>query len=105
MTVPIEDLSLVSITQTIVNATSTTAKLVAANPKRKLLKWMVTSGGPVTISPGTGAAVFGTGFIYSGAGANVQGGAETLAQPVSGDAFQVICNSGQTATVAVWEGN
>lgn len=86
---------------TLVAATSAT--LIAANANRRALRWMVTGSNPMTVVPGAGPAVAGTGMNYSpGSGVGFQGGADGFSGEVSTQAFTAISTLG--TTVAVWEG-
>jgi hypothetical protein len=93
-------------TATIVTLTAATStSLIAANTTRKGLCWMVIGLNPVTIVPGSSAAVVGNGMAYSGAAsAGQQGGSEAFTgTAVPGDAFQAISTLG--TTIIVWEQN
>ena len=91
-------------TQTIVTLPAgVSTPLVAANPNRRALRWMVTGASPMTVAPGSGAVVAGQGMNYSGAAApGQQGGADSFAGEISTQAFSAISTQG--TTVAVWEG-
>jgi hypothetical protein len=97
--------SRMTLTQTIVTlAAATSAPLIAANPNRKYLSWMVVGANPATIVPGAGPAVAGTGMNYNpGSSAIHQGGSQSFEGPaVPTNAFAAISTGG--TTVVVWEG-
>ncbi len=91
-------------TQTIVTLTSATSvPLVAANNRRKGLRWMNIDVNPMTVVPGTTAAVAGSGFNYNAAASTItQGGSDTFFGEMSQQAFQAISTGGGRA--CVWEG-
>lgn len=90
-------------TQTIVNLTAnTSATLIAANPKRQRLRWMVTGLGDVTIAPGLVTVALGAGLVYGApAAVGKQGGAEDFQFDVSRSDFSAIANA--NTTVVIWE--
>lgn len=97
--------STMAIAQTVLTlpaATSTT--LVAANPARRSLRWMVTGTNPMTAAPGLVTVAAGAGMNYGAAsGTGQQGGSESFEGPsVPTNAFSVISAGGTTVTV--WEG-
>jgi len=94
-----------TLTQTTVSVSAASSQLIASNSSRKTLRWMVVGANDVTIVPGASSAVFGTGFIYQAQAANKQGSSETFASVVPTNAFQVVCNTGLSSTIIVWEGN
>lgn len=80
-------------------------QLVAANPARVGLRWMVTGANPMTVAPGTSPAVVGVGMNYSPpASVGQQGGSETMeGTAMTTDAYQAISAAG--TVVCVWEMN
>lgn len=90
-------------TQTIVQlAAGASTTLIAANPRRQRLRWMVTGLGSVTIAPGDSAVVLGRGLVYSGAGSiGEQGGGEEFQLDTSRGSFSAIANA--DTTVVIWE--
>ena len=95
-----------TITQTLVTLTAaTSAQLIAANATRKGLRWMNTGTNPMTVVPGAGPAVAGSGMNYNGStGAGFQGGSEAFeGSAVPTGAYQAISTLGTTVTV--WEMN
>lgn len=85
----------------VVLAAGVSAQLVAASTKRNL-RWQNIGTNPMTVVPGTTAAVVGHGFQYNGAsGAGNGGGAEAFnANTVPTNAFQAVSTAG--TTVEVW---
>lgn len=90
-------------TQTIVNLNAgQSGPLIAANPRRQRLRWMVTGTGAVTIAPDNVTVTLGQGLVYSGASAvGQQGGAEDFQFDCSRQAFSAI--SAANTTVVIWE--
>ena len=94
----------VNVTQTAVTLPAgTSAQLIGPNGARKSLRWMVTGSSPMTVAPGTAAAVVGVGMSYNGgSGAGQQGSSESFDAAVPTGAFQAISAAG--TTVVIWEG-
>ena len=91
-------------TQTTVTlSAATSAPLIAANGSRKKLRWMVTGSNPMTVAPGSSAAVANVGMNYNGSSASgYQGGSDSFDGDTATGAFQAISTLGTTVTV--WEG-
>ena len=94
-------------TQTVVAlAAGVSAPLIAANPKRLRLRWMVTSGGPVTIAPGSVTVTAGAGMIYNGpSAAGNEGSSEDFQWDVGQEAFSAFSTSGSSLTIWEWVPN
>lgn len=92
-----------TITQTTVTATTSSQTLIAANSNRKFLGWMVLGDTDVTIKPGSAVSAYGDGRVYTGMGANAQGGAEDFAGGVPTNAFYVM-GAAAGSVIVVWEG-
>lgn len=93
----------VTLTQTSVVVTATSAQLIAANLSRKYLAWMVVGTADVTITPGATTAVAGAGRIYQSAGAGKQGAVEEFPAATPTNAFQIVA-AATGSTVYIWEG-
>lgn len=91
------------ITQTAVIVNEISKQLVAANPGRKYLAWMVVGASDITVVPGLTPAVAGLGLIYQTGGVGKQGGSQEFPNGSPTNAFQVISVLAGT-TVIVWEG-
>lgn len=86
---------------------ATMTLLVAANPTRKSLRWMVNGANPMTVVPGTpGSIAAGQGMNYTGANQTgptaFAGGYEAFTNEVPGTSFYAYSTLGTTVTV--WEG-
>ena len=91
-----------TVTQTIVSAAS--GLLIAANPARKSLRWMVTGAADITVAPGVNAPAAGQGMIYqaSALGAGKQGASESFVEgAMATNAFAFVASA--ATTVVVWE--
>ena len=83
-------------------AANTSQTLISANPWRERLRWMVTSGGPVTVVPGLVTAVINSGMIYNGPpSVGAEGSSDDFQTDCSKDEFSVI--SSVASTITVWE--
>jgi hypothetical protein len=92
-----------NVTQTTIAVTGSSQQVVAANPIRRYLAWMVVGTQDVTITAGAAAAVAGVGMIYAAGGAGAQGGSESWTAGAPTNAFQCIAG-GAGSTLIVWEG-
>ena len=95
----------VTYTQTVVAlAANSPGQLIGSNPSRKSLRWMDVGTNPMTVVPGAGTPVVGSGMNYNGGnGSGQQGSSEQFdAGAVPTNAFQAISAAGTTAIV--WEG-
>lgn len=89
--------------QTLVTLTANTSvTLLAANPRRERMRWMVTGTGAVTIAPGLVTVVVGGGIVY--------GPAASVGQEGGADDFQFDCSRGDFSAIAtantqmtIWE--
>jgi hypothetical protein len=76
--------------------------LIAANPRRERLRWMVTGAGDVTIAPGSVTVTAGNGMAYAAAAAaGKPGGADDFQFDCARDAFSVFAAA--ATQVTVWE--
>lgn len=91
------------ITQTSIDVTASSQQLIAANPDRKYLAWMVIGTADVTVSAGTSSAVMGAGLVYQSSGAIKQGASQEFPNGTPTNAFQIIA-AATGSTVIVWEG-
>lgn len=87
-------------TQLVVTATSQT--LIAANPNRKYLQFMVIGTQDVAVSP-TSPAVFGADITYGSGGTSQQGASEDFQGKAPVNAFYAVA-AATGSTVYIWEG-
>lgn len=92
-----------AVTQTSVTVGTASTQLIAANPNRKYLAWMVIGTADVTVVPGAGPAVAGAGLVYQASGAGKQGASEEFPSGAPSNAFQCVA-AAAGSTVIVWEG-
>ncbi len=93
-----------ALTQTAVAVGTTATPILAANPTRKYLAWMVVGPANVTCAPGAGGVAVGSGFVFTASGSNAQGAAQEFPHGAPTSAFQCIA-AAAGSTVIVWEGN
>lgn len=88
------------VTQTIVTGTSGT--LIAANPARKSLRWMVIGAADATVAPGSTPPAAGQGMIYQASGAGKQGASEVFMEgAMATNAFAYAASA--STSIVVWE--
>ena len=97
-------MSPMTITQTVVPVGTASTPLVAANPSRKYLAWMIIGTADVTIAPGSSVSAVGQGMVYKGLGLNQQGASQEFQSgAVHVGAFACIA-AAVGSSVVVWEG-
>lgn len=89
--------------QTLVNLTANTSRtLIAANPNRQRMRWMVTGTGAITVVPGLATVIAAQGMVYNGAPSSGQeGSSDDFQFDTSRQDFSAISTT--DTSVVVWE--